>query len=202
LWRGFVRRNTVSDPVSLNTSELDQREIRGSWGLSPDRRWYAVLGVISERKNLPLVLESLLRLGDAPHTGLLLGGQIDEDVLRASAASIDLLRQSGVKVIIENRLLSEVELDSVVAISHAVVLAHSNEGPSGLLAKSAAAGTFILASGSRSLRRDAKLLPLIAEWDELTVEGVASGMMRVHSRQKEAPALQSTLAGFTGPLLQ
>lgn len=168
LWRGKSKFAVARDPVTLETTPDLVQSVRSRWGLSDDIYWFGVLGAISERKNLALIADALTAL-NKPGMGLLVAGTCDPCTMRGAYESLESLRQTGVPVVIVDRLLEDWELDSAVAAIDAVVLAHSNEGPSGLFGKAVAAGTRIVAAGARSLKKDAAGISTLAIWSPLKI---------------------------------
>ncbi|MBN9207323.1 MAG: hypothetical protein J0H96_01505 [Microbacterium ginsengisoli] len=156
----------VPDPAFSQIDEVAASAVNDR--LSSGRagfRWAAVLGVIGERKNVPLILEALL-LVRSKGIGLVLAGR-DDGSQRDLAECIRRAEQEGVRVERFDGNLSDAVLDAIVAAAGCVVLAHSNEGPSGILAKALYAGTPIVAAGARSLRRDVKAIGAGASWCSL-----------------------------------
>jgi hypothetical protein len=173
-----LRSNSdLLDPVSIAT---DQSQVRLARALLPGGDgiyWLAVLGAISARKNVPMIAEAISSTG-IQHFGLIVAGRIDErdesEVLKALTA----LSSSGNSVATYNRLLTDAELDSFVGAADCVILAHSNEGPSGLMGKAAAQGTRIIAAGARSLRKDARSIPDVATWVPLSRSRLATAITK------------------------
>jgi glycosyltransferase involved in cell wall biosynthesis len=172
-WSGISKFTIARDPVTLNSSPCDVERITHEWKLTEDRYWFAILGAISARKNVDLVARALA--GSQPRrVGLLVAGAWDDGIGQETVSAFDDLTEAGGQVVIVNRRLDDVELDSAVARADCVVVAHSNEGPSGLLGKAAAAGTRVVAGGAKSLRDDLIRIPHIGEWcplDEMLLAG-------------------------------
>ncbi|MFE9956946.1 hypothetical protein [Micromonospora sp. NPDC005299] len=178
---------TVGDPISITVLPLDRPAIRSKRGLDPGRFWFAVLGAVTERKNADLVAQALLAL-PSREVGLVVAGKIQPSVLARLQDLIPQFSQMGVGLVIDNRLLTDSELDEYVVASDCLVLAHSNEGPSGLFGKALVAGTRVLAAGARSLRTDARTMPSHARWVPLSVKSLAQGMAKVLSSERPKPA--------------
>lgn len=130
--RGFPGIDPVRDPVAV--SDAGSRPARDPG--APFR--LGVFGVISARKNVPLLLEALERV---PDVDLVLAGRCDPDVTAALAAS-SLAAQGRVHV--DDRLLSEAEFDAAIAGVDAVAVLHDNDAPSGIVAEAAARGVPVL----------------------------------------------------------
>lgn len=153
--------------------------------LGRDTFWYGVFGVVTERKNLPLVLRALeARRARGDRIALLVAGQIDEEVrpiLDGYTSAAGLLLE------VEDRLLDEHELDAAVAAVDCVVLAHSNEGSSGILGKALSSGTRVLAAGALALRDACRVQPAGAIWAPLTLEALEDAAARILTEPAPAP---------------
>lgn len=197
-WSGRSRFPVAVDPVSVLATASDGDGFRREHGIDDDRFWFAVLGAISERKNLGLVMRALAGVG-VP-VGLLVAGQLDTDVTDDVRDHLRAMQEAGDAVVID-RLLTDRELDAAVVAADCLVLAHSNEGPSGLLGKAAAVGTRIVAAGATSLRRDLEALDGIGEWSELDLAALTAALRRASSSARPVPVLSPSSARFTAALL-
>lgn len=173
--RGGVLR-WVPDPVELSVSDEATHEVRRLLARHAQRKWIGVFGRVTERKNLPLILRALEQVSLS--AGLLIGGSVDDDVEVQVASQLVELRRRGIPVVRLATPVSDELLDSAIASADCVVAAHSNEGPSGIVAKSASAARPMVLSGARSLRRDAARLPGQAEWVPLSASAIASAIER------------------------
>lgn len=199
-WSGKSRTKIALDPVVVTCTSTDVARIRKTWNLDTSRYWFGVLGAITARKNLPLLLNCLADL--APERcGLLVAGSIDETVKSDLEASILKLHGLAVPVVVVDKLLSDVELDAGVAAVDCLILAHSNEGPSGLLGKAASVGTRVLAAGARSLRRDIATLDQAAEWTRLSRPAITKAMKRAMLSDPPGQPLRPSSESFTSALL-
>ena len=185
LWRGSSKYSIARDPVTLEISSLSVQAVRDDWGLREEIYWFGVLGAISERKNLKLVAEAMTAVDD-PHIGLLIAGTCEPSALIEAQPALTSLRNTGARVVIVDRLLEDWELDSAVAAMDAVVLAHSNEGPSGLLGKAAAAGTRVVAAGARSLKVDSATMGSLAVWAPLALAPLSMALRWTVSQEPGA----------------
>lgn len=175
-WRGFSLLPTSRDPVVLSSGdETLQRNSLPS--LSDGLFWFGVIGKIGHRKNLPLVAASLAAL-QRSDIGLLVAGQVEDGVLLQAEEHFAGMRQAGGQVVILDRLLGDSELDALIRELDCVVLAHSNEGPSGILGKAVAAGTRIVAAGAGSLRKDCRHIGNGAEWSPLARQQLSTALGR------------------------
>ncbi len=143
----------VRDPAICTFHRRDRAELRARFGLPGDRRLVGILGSVSMRKNVPIVLEAARRAGE--DVDVLLAGSVWDDVLEW----LDTLSpEESARVHRRIGFLSDEELDAYVAASDVVACAHSNPGPSGIMGKALAAGVPVLSSGSRVRRREATAL--------------------------------------------
>ena len=155
----------VFDPVHISADSSDAQRLKNDWGLD-DRFWFGILGVVDARKNLPLVLDALTHTTGGK-IGLLVAGKSDPATLRAAETASTAFTTGGGEVVVVNRMLSDRELDAALLAVDCVVLAHSNEGPSGMLGKAAAAGVMVAAAGALSLKSDVAELGDRAMWSPL-----------------------------------
>lgn len=165
LWSGESTLNIVRDPITL-IRPTDDEFVESATTLDKEKFWFGVVGAITDRKNVPLVARSLAAL-NRPDVGLLIAGRLAESV-RADLRSLQedcLQQQLSVRVV--DRLLSDREIDRFICELDCVVLAHSNEGSSGIFGKAAAAGTRVVAAGALSLKRDCSIAPDIGLWSPL-----------------------------------
>lgn len=162
-----VSRTEVRDPVQFAPDDTLVESYRSRWAAvaPPGTRWFGIVGALTQRKNVGLVAKALAA---APGAGLILAGHA-EDGEETVNTWVEPLRAAGMPVVRIDGHLSEAQLDSVIGALDVVVLAHSNEGPSGILGKAAAAGRRVLASGAASLRRDLRQNPSLGLWVPLEV---------------------------------
>lgn len=177
---GFVG---APDPIVVNPGAEP-------WPLDPERTWFGVVGHITARKNLPLVVRALAQLKDAGRCGLLVAGRIDPSLRGQVDEAIATFRRTGGVVEIADRLLEQAELDRAIRDVDAVVIAHSSEGPSGIVGKALALGTWIVAAGAESLRDDIADRPGVGEWTSLRADTLASAFTRVLQRSTQATTRQ------------
>ncbi|WP_148040145.1 glycosyltransferase family protein [Cryobacterium tepidiphilum] len=200
LWHGNSYFSIAKDPVTLKTSPAAASTIRSEWGLDDRRYWFAVLGAVTSRKNVALVAEALLSVR-SKQIGLLIAGKCDRSV-RDAEELLQKLRSAGCTVIVQDRLLSDEDLDTAVAIVDCLVLAHSNEGPSGLFGKAAAAGTRVVCAGAKSLRRDTKAAGEMASWSELRSDVLGKHLEHAAYAPRPHAVAETGFAPFVRPLLQ
>jgi hypothetical protein len=200
MWTGRSLFKEARDPTTLSTTATSIDDVRRHLQIDPATKWVAVIGAISDRKNLSLVAASLASL-NRNDVGLLVAGKCKPGTLEIAEPYFDAFRKSGGTIITEDRLLNDIELDSIVGIAHCVAIAHSNEGPSGLFGKAAASGTFVVAAGAKTLQQDAKNIPSIASWVPLEVPQLARAFARTLDLPKPTAVAVAGTARFTEALL-
>lgn len=194
------RRRHVADPIEFDPTQEARRTITEALGGSDGRFWFGVAGWLDARKNIPLVLTALKDA--APRTdrplGLLLAGQQDSTVREhLSSASTGPVRVAQI-----NRHLTSAELDATIAVSDCMVMAHSNDGPSGILGKAAAAGTQVIAAGSRSLASDCRRLGSgTAQWVPLDSDALADAAVIAAQRTGGQPFPVASPTAFATAVL-
>lgn len=198
-WQGESRFEVAVDPVRLSATPLATQAFRRNFGIDGDRYWLAVIGAISARKNLDLVMQAMEQSGTP--TGLVVAGQLDDDISSEVREQLELLRESG-RVVMIDRLLTDEELDAAVAVADCIVLAHSNEGPSGLLGKAAASGTRVIAAGAKSLRDDLQALPSLGEWVPLDTANLSAAIARAVALPRPSALLDEGSDQFSAALLR
>jgi len=179
LWRGRLGLPTVIDPVTVIASAEDTRRLIADWNLADDRVWLGVLGAVSARKNLDLIAAAMTAV---PHRrlGLLVAGSVDTETAERLEDRRRELEATGHQVVVVNRLLRDAELDCAVAAVDVLMLAHSNDGPSGLLLKAHALGTTVIAAGAASLRDDLAAMRRSGDhWCELSRDSIARALAEV-----------------------
>ncbi|MDJ0350797.1 hypothetical protein [Cryobacterium sp. PH29-G1] len=176
------------DPVSISMTSESLEAARVDLKLTGDQYWFAIVGAISFRKNVSMVAQTI-RLSGA-RAGLVLAGKFDPGVLESLSPDLAQLRLLGIQVRVVDRLLTEIELDSTIAAVDCVILAHSNESPSGIMGKAAAVGTRVLAAGAESLRLDSLKMPELANW--VPLDEAKLGAAILESSQMKRPSQSMT----------
>ncbi|MFF1382211.1 glycosyltransferase [Arthrobacter sp. NPDC058288] len=170
-YRGY---NAVPDPVDISSTPESIERYRADMNLDMSRLWVGVFGNITPRKNLDLVADAIGKCHSLQY-GLLIAGKITQEERSRCDPSLQRLRDSGTAVIFDSRLLSDSELDSAIASVQVVAIAHSSEGPSGILGKAAASGVPVAAAGAVSLREDIERLGA-GTWAPLDVDAFADAL--------------------------
>lgn len=168
------------DPVEYAPREEEIEKFREQMLNSGADFWYGIVGALSGRKNISMVGGAILEMG-RKDVGFLLAGRVGADVQDEVESTRRSFVENGVPFIAVDRLLSEGEIDAVIAALDCVVLAHSNEGPSGILGKAVAAKTLVVAAGARSLRADCKNLPQSSLWAPLAKRKIVRAMLSVQT---------------------
>lgn len=200
MWSGRSGFRFARDPITLSASRAQSLATAKEWGLDPSKYWFGVLGKISARKNLPLIIAALKSVNSSG-VGLLVAGQCDAEVME-SMKSLTSTGLSSLEVVVVDRLLSEVELDSAVQFIDCLVAAHSNEGPSGLLGKAAAAGTRIVAAGAASLKSDCDVLDEdSASWCPLDLTSLSDEFAKARGKPRPGTPFAASAEQFAKVLL-
>jgi glycosyltransferase involved in cell wall biosynthesis len=189
------------DPAICSAHARDRDRLRAELKLDPGLVLVGILGAISDRKNVPMVAEAVARLGG--DTRLLLAGELTSFVRDWLAVQptevLDVL-------IVRDEYLSSELLDSYVAACDVVSIAQDNNGPSGIMGKTLAAGVPVLTAGSRVRERElAAAGPGAGRSTELSVEGTVEGL-RALARDRSRPrsvdqALLATPEAFARAVL-
>jgi hypothetical protein len=102
--------------------------------------------------------------------------------------------------VFDSRLLSDSELDSAIASVAVVAIAHSSEGPSGILGKAAASGVAVAAAGAVSLKEDIERLSA-GTWAPLTPEAFAKALQHAVAFPRAANAGLANGRDFASSLM-
>ncbi|NMO90437.1 glycosyltransferase [Actinomycetospora sp. TBRC 11914] len=153
--RGFPGIEPVRDPVEPPAAALEREgnpRAGRATGSSPRESGepfrVGVFGVVSARKNVPVLLAALAGARDddaAAGAHLVVGGRCEPDVREFLGSSPDaaVLTAAG-RLHVDDRLLTEDEFDTAVAGVDAVAVLHDNDAPSGVVAEAAARGVPVL----------------------------------------------------------
>lgn len=193
----------VPDPVSLTAGPDDVERFRRAHRIGTDRFWFSVIGAITPRKNPELVISALEGLG-TPNVGLLLVGRLAPELEAGVRAGVERLLALGIEVRRIPGPLDEQDFDAAVSASDCCVLAHDNEGPSGIFGKATAAGRRIVAAGAESLRLDCEMSSATTIWCRLDRQRLTEAMRRIMTaddRQDHDSYRAAPTTSFTDPLL-
>ena len=181
----------AKDPAICSAHARDRDRLRAELGLDPDLVLVGILGAISDRKNVPMVAEAVGRVGG--NTRLLLAGGLTSHVRDWLARQPqDVLGT----LIVRDEFLSNETLDAYVAACDVVSIAQDNNGPSGIMGKTLAAGVPVLTAGSRVRERELVAAgPGAGRSTELSVEGTVEGLRALaRDRASFRPADRTLLA--------
>lgn len=157
----------VVDPVELSASAAERELARERFQLSSDVRWVGLAGAISQRKRPELVLEAAQGVGNV---GVFLAGPLDAE----SRLLVRRWRERGLLVVTADGYLSDRDLDLAVASLDALVVTHTNRGPSGMLAKAMSLGTFAIVGGAPDLADVAAKWSSVAFLEDVSSKGLAN----------------------------
>ena len=189
----------ISDPITLSCKGFLVDELRDKLDrMSPSCYWLGVFGYITPRKNLPLIVETVLKSSDI---GLVVAGTIDDDVMTELKPKLDWLRDAG-RLFELSGTLEDFELDSSIAAVDCVVAAHSNDGPSGIVAKAAILGKPLALAGAKTLKRDAKSLGDQARWSKLDSADLFENITSLRAAKNPKYLAISKLDEFASKFIQ
>lgn len=173
--RGWVVTR-VNDPEFCTAHARDRDRWRTLHDLPRDEALVGVFGLISERRNAPMVLEALEAGGiDAR---LVVAGAFSPEV-RAWVDGLDPVRRA--RLVARDTYLDNDTLDQLVAAVDVIPVPLTNNGPSGIMGKAEAAGVAVVTAGSSVRARE--------------VEAVGGGLACDLSVPALAEAMRSVLAG-------
>ena len=177
----------LRDPALCSAHASDRAAIRERQGLPPDRRLVGVLGLVDERKCVPLVGAATFAAG--PDVDLLLAGGVSEDVEAWLQSLAPELRS---RVHVRAGFLSEADLDECTAACDVVSVVQIAPGPSGIMGKAQMAGVPVLSAGSRVRRRETVVLGSGVHTD-MTVDAIAEGIRSLLARGTDPVPVPDTL---------
>lgn len=137
----------VPDPISLSASNESIAAYRKAVSMISGSFWFGLFGHITERKCADLVARAAAEVATIAPCGLLIAGRFGDGERERCASAFDALVSAGGQLIIDDRLLSDEELDSAIGAVDAVVIAYTTPGPSGILAKATAMSKALLVAG-------------------------------------------------------
>ncbi|TFV96960.1 hypothetical protein E4M00_12955 [Leifsonia flava] len=131
----------------------DSQRLKKKLDLRPDRLWLCITGAITDRKNVPLVLEALRILAERvgrDQFGLLLFGPV-RTTASDKAGWIAYADTHNLLIRIEDSLISNREMNAVMLASDISVMAYSTHSPNSTLGKAFALGVRIAVAGPPSV---------------------------------------------------
>lgn len=199
--RGYRGLQAVQDPV-LRTGPVDHT--RPPWFPPPGRLVVGVFGVVSPRKNLPVLVAATASTPDAV---LVVAGRLFPEVRAFVDGSPEVARLVAEgRMVVVDRLLEPDELGDALAAADVVAVLHDNDAPSGILAEACLRGTPSLVPDGGWLAQVVRATGA-GEVVPLTVPGVADGIARVarhreqHATAVRRAALRLGTTDFTERLL-
>lgn len=187
---GFAGRDDMSpgwivrrarDPDICSAHSRDRQKLRTTLDLPADRVLVGIFGVISERKNAPLIMAALET--QSIDADLVLAGGLTPEV-KAWIESLPETTRN--RVLVRDGFLSNEQLDQLVAAVDVVPIALTNNGPSGIMGKALAAGVPVVSAGSKVRARE-----LVAtdagELADLDAASIGLAIQRVLARDPSAP---------------
>lgn len=166
----------VVDPVEISEEGRERGVGRAHFSLDPSVRWIGVVGAVTARKRPDLVVETAAALGA---TGVLFAGPVSAEV----ATWVHGAKEGGSPVVMKNSYLTDREIDLAVASLDVLIVAHTNRGPSGILAKAMAIGTPAVVTGPREMRDVARRWRGVAYAREATPEAFVHAVRDVWDEQ-------------------
>jgi len=198
----------VVDPFiadeQLEVIHSEAAALRASLTADQSVFWFGVTGAVSRRKNLGIVasgLQALRKRRPELKLGLAVVGPIDADVLPIFEEARRTLSTAGVRVHFDDRLLTNREMNIVVAAVDAVVMAYDTGAPNSTLGKAYVLGTKIVSAGSQTFRTYAQALDGVTA--RLGSAPLSQAMERAYEQDERVPhpgALSS--AAFADGLLR
>lgn len=143
LSRGWVVRR-ARDPETCTAHSRDRTRLRAELGLPADRTLVGVCGVLTERRNAPMILDAIDAA--AIDADLLLAGSVAPDV---SGWLDGLAPERRSRVIVRDGFLPDDVFDRLLASVDVAPVILTNNGPSGIMGKALAAGVPVVTAGSR-----------------------------------------------------
>jgi glycosyltransferase involved in cell wall biosynthesis len=150
----FADRDDVawcSDPAESVHSAREQRLLRKGLGVHPEELVFLIIGRLSPRKGVDIALEAWRQLAPQERPLLMLVGAVHPDLTPTlTDAWAEELLASG-RLIVRDKYLDSDVFDGYIAAADCIILAYSNEAPSGIFGKARAAGVPLLIAGNSYL---------------------------------------------------
>jgi hypothetical protein len=169
----------VLDPVAFSPSGKGREEWLSLHGLDRAKKWLVVLGEVSERKCIGLLLDALMT--DAAVQagwGLLVIGKPSQPMLAKRLTEVS--REQPGRIVFRNAFLNDEEFDTWLSVADAMSVLYKNEGSSGVLLKCWAAGATVILGGSQSVLSAAESLDMKCHRvEDLSPEGILRAVLSV-----------------------
>jgi glycosyltransferase involved in cell wall biosynthesis len=199
--RGYPGLQAVRDPVLRPEPE---QHTRPSWFPPEGPLVVGVFGVVSPRKNLPVLVAAVR---DAPDAALVVAGRLFPEVRSYvdTDPAVARLVADG-RMVVVDRLLEPAELGDALACADVVAVLHDNDSPSGIQAEAALRGTPSLVPAGGWL---ARVVSATGTGTAVPLDpaGVAAGIARLardresYAAAAERAATRLGTADFTDRLL-
>jgi hypothetical protein len=192
--RGYINISPAPDPIDVSaaTPKVDS----GLLSLPTSHLCVGILGEIGLRKNPSVLIEAAVGVEEI---AVVLAGRMSPEV-RAHAAgnrSWLELREAGRLIVLDDRVLTYDELDSLLRQLTAVVILHDNDAPSGILCEAAARGRPAIVAARGWLEEIVTALGSGVA-TEVTTEGVRATLKSFASRRLEFESNASNAARLLG----
>ncbi|CAM3594285.1 hypothetical protein SMNI109538_02205 [Smaragdicoccus niigatensis] len=148
-------------------------------GLESGRIWVGILGHISERKNPDLIIRAMLGL-QCGEFGLMVAGSMTQVVADKCEPLLRAFQDQGGAVVRIDGYLDNETFDRALESVDVTVIAHSNEGASGILGRSLAVGVLPIVAGPPGLKRYIRNFPASLT-APLSIEGIREALLKVKS---------------------
>jgi glycosyltransferase involved in cell wall biosynthesis len=198
-------RPVVTDPfiTSVPRSSLEERARRLRERFSSGRTIVGVAGALTERKNVPLVLEAAgLFARDSQLTlSVLVSGSVGSDVTWDAHDLRRIAARHGYELVLDLRLHTNEEINVVVAGVDLLVTAYSIHYPNSSLIKAQALGTRAVVAGNRFTRRRVRHLAGV-ESARLDAKDIARALARAMEDDRPQGAFEELSGEFGTRLLE
>jgi glycosyltransferase involved in cell wall biosynthesis len=185
--RGYPGLQPVRDPVLRPESE---QHTRPSWFPPEGPLVVGVFGVVSPRKNLPVLVAAVR---DTPDAALVVAGRLFPEVRSYVDTDPEVARLvADGRMVVVDRLLEPAELGAALARADVVAVLHDNDSPSGIQAEAALRGTPALVPAGGWL---AQVVHTTGTGTAVPLDpaGVAAGIARV-ARDRDSYAVAAEWA--------
>lgn len=195
------RIREAPDPVAFIGSAESSRAYADAHGLTRERTWYGVFGNVVRRKNLDLVAAALGKVAHPDGAGLLVAGRISDEERARCQSALSAFEALGGRVVFDNRLLPDSDLDAAIGAVDAAVFAQTGDSPSNIYGKSCAAGTPVVCSGSKILRRTIRKEES-GLWTTLNPRRMARAYDEIVTTFERKPMQMASASEFAAALLE
>lgn len=172
----------VTDPVQVVRPVKTRAVVRRELGVGPRELVLTVAGGIDARKNPGMIVAAVAMLDPRLQPTVAMVGSLSAAARAEIAASG--CPAAGLRII--DGYLSDEDLDRWLYATDIVIVAHSNDGASGILARAVALGTRAVVAGSPTLTRLAEGVEGL-EVAELDPGSIAASITRLAGRSPSVP---------------